>query len=117
MYSLNKDTDTSSLIEKSLIQVAIGLHQIILNFDGDLSISSEGKIVHKSDGHIITISSYPHQCISLMRLIGMKIQKVLIKNEKTLILQFNNNEELEFQDDSEHYETLSVTGKDNNIVM
>jgi len=42
MFGLPSDFDASFLEGAMVLQVCIGLHEVILNFDGDISITIEG---------------------------------------------------------------------------
>jgi hypothetical protein len=43
MYGLDTDVDLSFLRNREVIQVAVGLHQIVFAFDGEINVSVEGK--------------------------------------------------------------------------
>ena len=43
MYGLNPEINLSFLVGRELLQVCIGIHQVQLHFDKDVSISIEGQ--------------------------------------------------------------------------
>jgi hypothetical protein len=46
MYGLDKDMDLSFFSEKELLQVCVGEYQIIIRFDGDITLSLECTFEH-----------------------------------------------------------------------
>lgn len=116
MYDLDKNTDTTPLIGKVLIQICVGLYQLIMNFDNDLTISVESQLIYRYDGNEVIIDSYPEKCHCLMTLIGKKIQNAAIRDKQSLVLVFNGKEELEVIDSNEEFESFQVTGQDIDII-
>lgn len=111
MYGLHKDTDLSFLKGQELIQVAIGVFQVQFHFDRDAIISVEGEFQYSSESN----SSHWHQgtpeaAAPVLRLLGSSVQKVGGREDGTLELTFSNGDRLVVKDNSEQYESYTISG-------
>ena len=117
MYGLDKATDLTFLIGKSLTQICIGLFQLILNMDNGLSISVEGAFEYIVPGRAIQSGELPGSACFLVELLGKKIIGVDIASGGTLVLMFENGSHLRFLDSNPDAESYQITGLDKDIVV
>jgi hypothetical protein len=113
MYGLNsKDTDLSFLLYKEVQQVCIGLYQVILNFDSDVSISVECRVAHHlgEDGKVEEWSpSGSASRSSLPLLLGSRISDVTVVGRGTLRIVFSNRNTLLLYDESDEHESYQIS--------
>jgi hypothetical protein len=95
MYGLPDHTDLSFIKDKALLQVCIGFNEVILNFDGNISITAQTDIAHTLNGEITAVykASIPTAPM-LVRFLHESVTRVSIQAPGTLVLQFSNNEGL-----------------------
>jgi hypothetical protein len=118
MYGLNKNTDLSFLIQRQLEQVAIGLHQVQLNFDQDVSISLECQFDHISNGEsLITSKNLPHSASSLLQLIGSKICEVENPGNGNIENIFSDQSIVKIFDNNESYESYQISAPGINLIV
>jgi hypothetical protein len=118
MYGLSKKTDLSFLIERQLEQVAIGLYQVQLNFDQDVSISLECKFDHTSNGKsLITSENLPSSASSLLQLIGSKLIRVENHGNGNIEIIFSDQSIVKIFDDSESYESYQISAPGINLIV
>lgn len=117
MYGLDKATDLTFLVGKGLVQICVGLFQLILNFDDGVSISIEGEVEH------IPVAK-PPQSGSLQRvgcclgdLLGKKIRGFEINDGGMLELTFSDGNTLRLYDSNPDAESYQITGPARNIVV
>ena len=111
MYGLNKDTDLTFLKGQEVTQVAIGTFQVQFCFDKDAIISVEGEFQYFSENS----SSHwrqgtPEAAAPTLRLLGSSVQNVDGKEDGTLDLTFSNGDRLVVKDNSEQYESYTISG-------
>src|SRR5690242_2846743 len=108
MYGLQLGTDLSFLKGKRLFQVCVGMTDIILQFDENVSITITGAdMAHRSEAGEET-AVYRRSIPSAPMLMGFlheSIESWSIEEPGTLILEFSNRQALEIRDSSPHYES------------
>jgi hypothetical protein len=118
MYGLNKNTDLSFLIGKELSQVAIGLHQVQLNFDQDVSINMECQFDHISNGESLTTSkNLPDSASSLLQLIGSKIIRVENHGNGTIEIIFSDQSIVKVYDNNESHESYQISAPGIDLIV
>ncbi|MDH5459217.1 MAG: DUF6188 family protein [Nitrospinota bacterium] len=118
MYGLNKKTDLSFLIERQLEQVAIGLHQVQLNFDQDVSISLECKFDHTSNGKsLITSENLPSSASSLLQLIGSKLIRVENHGNGDIEITFSDQNIVKIFDSNKSFESYQISSPSINLII
>jgi len=118
MYRLKKDVDLSFLNGRELIQVAIGMYQVIFAFDEDVTISIEGMFTY-SDGARETVwkPATPDAATSALALLGTKVEQTEGEENGTLTLTFSNGGRLTIPDSSQEYESYQITRPGETIVV
>lgn len=118
MYGLPENTDLSFFNGKILLQVCIGYNEVILRFDGDVSITIQTDIAHKS-GDVFTAlyKTIIPSAAMLVSFIHKSISKASAKSPGTLVLEFSNGEGLEIYDTSSEYESYQIMHDANLIVV
>lgn len=110
MNRIPKDLDLSPLCGLEVIQVAIGHNEVILQFHPTGTITLEGAWTLKDKEGGIVDQAMEHSQRDAWRIhkvIGRKILKFVIKDERRLDVHFEGFV-LEIEDDSDHYETFSI---------
>lgn len=119
MYGLDKDTDLSFLSEKELLQVCFGWVDVILNFDGHITLSLECTFEHVTkDGQVfLGDSSKPISCSSLLTLLASSVKHVDNIGEGSIELFFSNGDRVRIYDSNESTESHHITFPEGRIVV
>ena len=109
MYGVPDKQRLMRFIGKALIQICIGSHQVILQFEDNLSISVETKIEHDiPDEGARHYNEYWKQDTSLSRLLGARIDDIDVILSRRLCLKFSNEHSISVDDDSNEYEAMAI---------
>lgn len=109
MYGLPKQTDLSFLANLELIQVCIGIYQVILHFDKETSISLECEY---------QVNGKTKDLIGLVSLLGQHIIDVTIQDEKgEIVLKFSQEGVLVFRDSNLNYESYQIMGQGKALIV
>jgi len=112
MHGFAKDLDLSHLISGELTSVSIDQNNIYFAFvpDNHICISGEWKVIDDKnslvDGGIL---GEDKDAYKIHKLLGKKIKDYKINSPKSLFIIFNNNWILEIIDNSDHYESCSIS--------
>jgi Family of unknown function (DUF6188) len=118
MYGLNKNSDLSFLVEKQLCRVSVGLYQVQLNFDQDISIYMECQFDHILNGKSQILSEdLPSSASSLLQLIGSTIAKVENQGNGDIEIIFSNQNVLKVFDNNKSYESYQISGPDIQLIV
>lgn len=118
MYGLNKEVDLSFFLGNELIQVCIGLHQLILNFSGDISISIECEFFHLSKGRALNKSSeLLDSARSLLSTLGCCVTDINNLGNGNLEIKLSNGDIIQINDSNEDYESYSIITPNENIIV
>jgi hypothetical protein len=119
MYGLPDDLDLSFFVGTSLIQLGMGEHQIIfvLHPDVRLSVGSRMRLANL-DGDVVAIDEdYRETAGVLLPLISHDVQSASRTSSGALRLEWSNDAALEVDDDSDQYESYTITHGDRLIVV
>ncbi len=118
MYGLPNDLDLSFLVGVTLLQVCVGANEVILHFDGEVSITIESRFrVRGTNGHDAVFEDKPSSAASLAELLSDSIVDCLGHQDGTLRLSFAKGGLLEVYDSLEHYESYQIQhGQDIHVV-
>jgi len=120
MYGLSKDIDLSFLTGREVIQVAIGIYQIIFGFDEDVRISAYSQFRY-FDGQEEWIWKPERGAEQIaartVSLLGATIQGFEGQENGTLTLDFSNGHRLTIPDSSKEYESYDITRPGETIVV
>lgn len=109
MHGLTENDDFSFLVSKELIQICIGFNQVIMQFDGDISISVETPIKHiDSCGNEYIYENNKSIGSEFISLLGKGITSV-IPNAGVLKLVFDKGEAIELVEDDKAFESFHIS--------
>jgi hypothetical protein len=118
MNGLPPNIDLSFLRGIELLQVCVGLHEVILHFTSDVSITIQGRFDHvQPSADARTDETLPSRAASLLMLIGKQVGSVSHKTSGELKLGFSGNHWLTFFDDSPQYEAYTISHGEELIVV
>ncbi len=113
MYGFPEDLDLSHLLEGELIRISIDKYNLLFVFDApENTINIAGKWEIRNDKKEVVdygIIEEEKESYKVHQLLGYKIKKYEVLSPKFLVLIFDNNWELEIVDNSEQYETCSIS--------
>jgi hypothetical protein len=113
---MTKD-DVTFLVDRVLLQIAIGKYQIIFNFDQNISISVESDLEYRHRSEIahwsIGNEDIPEK-MPWLKLVGHHISTIQWLEDKSLKLSFENSNELIFFKGTKGYESFQIT-KDGRV--
>jgi hypothetical protein len=120
MHGLKKEIDLSFLNGRELIQVAIGVYQIIFAFDEDVTISVEAEFSY-FDGCSESVwklgPGSREMAARTVALLGATIERFEGHEDGTLALTFSNGHHLIILDSSKEYESYHITRPSETIVV
>ena len=118
MYGVPDSSEWSFLVGREVIQVCIGLHQVSLRFDGQVSMNIECDFDHAPVADTLRPGSgLPHKAAGLVSLLGSTVTSALSKSGKILEIRFTNKEVLRIYDSNAIYESFQVTTPDKEIIV
>jgi hypothetical protein len=120
MHGLRQDIDLSFLYGRELVQLAIGLYQIILRFDEEVAISVEGEFRYFDGQDEWAWRPEPGSSLCAAHVassLGMTIDSVRGDANGTLVLVFSNSHRLTLMDANKEYESYDITRAGQTIVV
>jgi cytoskeletal protein RodZ len=118
MYGLKEGIDLSFLTGRVLIQVAVGLYQVIFAFDEHVTISVEGSYqLHNEDGTSIWSPGATSTAAPALSLLGATVTNARGESNGTLTITFSGKESLVIMDSSEKFESYQITKPGTTIVV
>ncbi|MEM1061239.1 MAG: DUF6188 family protein [Planctomycetota bacterium] len=118
MYGLSKDVDLSFLLDKDLIQVCFGLHDLMLHFDGGVEIALTSEVSCNVNGECSQrTADFQNVTKPLLALIGKTTVKVVGKADGTLSILFKDDNSVTIYDNSDRYESYTIKGGGGVIVV
>ena len=118
MYGLPQNVNLAFFAGRTLLQVCIGAHDLILNFDGNVSVtvtSSVGCI--GPDGAIQQYVNFRLAAPAVLDLLNHVIVSAEGDQEGTLTLKFQDGGTLSIYDDSKEYESYIIRSNEQVIVV
>jgi len=118
MYGLPADLDLGLFREKTLIQVCIGMHDLILNFDGGVSVSIGSSIgLATTDGAYQKYKNLLESAVGVVALLGRTVMSSTADADGTLSLQFSGGARVDIYDDSKQHESYTIINGDRMFVI
>lgn len=109
MHGLPADLDLTFLQGIVLLQVCTGANEVILNFDGDVSIAVESKCrVRDASGRETAFNHPRSSSAALTELLSDVVTEALGSTDGTLRLAFSRGAIVEIYDSNEHYESYQI---------
>ncbi|MFQ5502455.1 MAG: DUF6188 family protein [Phycisphaerae bacterium] len=118
MHGLPVGVDLSFFRGRQLLQVCVGLNDVILNFDNGVSLSIQTSISHHSSTGKATIyEEYTPAATMLMSLLHQTIVGVRGDKKGTLHLEFSEGDCIHVYDSSEQYESYQIKHRGGEIIV
>jgi hypothetical protein len=118
MYGLPTGLNLSFLHERSLLQLWVGLHEFILNFDQGVSITVTSSIGFElSDGPYRRYEDFREAVGIAATLLNERVTLAQGKSDGTLCLEFGDHRRVDVFDDSTQYESYTIRNQDQLIVV
>jgi hypothetical protein len=117
MYKLSHQTDLDFLQQKQLQMLCFAEYSLYLHFESDITITIEGRIKHKVGKAKNQIYSFPIHTSCLMRLLGTSVQRIEVKNDENLLLEFSNGDLLVLEGQNGPYEAYQIRHKGGQIIV
>jgi hypothetical protein len=119
MNGLPKTTDLTFLLGQELTQVCVGVHQTILHFDGDTSITLECKFavskVAEAGGEACAYSR--SAAVDFLKILGSRISRVTNNGNGELEIAFSDGTLVVMFDSNTNYESYQIVGPAQTIVV
>lgn len=117
MSQNTKPLDLDFLVGKELLQVCVGLHQSVLNFEGDTALSLESRfLVSSRQGGSSDGERSDQDGQALLKLLGARITRVCARDGE-LTVAFSNDHELLVHKNKSEYESYQITSPTQTIVV
>jgi hypothetical protein len=117
MHGIPKDTDLSPLVGTTLEQLCIGLHEIILRFGDNLSLTVEGSLRIDFDSTSWNGSKYGEAANVFAALLGVEVIRCAVIDSKTLCIEFANGGVVTAYDSKDCYESFQLRLGDRLVVV
>lgn len=119
MYGFPPSHAFAALIDQKLTQLRVGVYQIQLVFDGDLTLSIQSTFTHSvaPPSDPAEDFSFPRSGSTLTSLLGSKVTSAITSPPESLTIAFSNGESLTVYDDDPHYEALSFSGPGFTVIV
>ncbi len=117
MNGLPEQIDLSFLEGRELIQVCVGMFQVIFGFDDQVSISVEGCYSVHSEAGESTWKSGEKPRSDVLNLLGANVAHVRGEADGTLTLTFSEDLSLVIFDSSKEYESYQIAKPGTIIVV
>jgi hypothetical protein len=118
MNGLPEGTDLTFLLNRELIQVCVGLYQVILNFDGKVSISIEGDFIAELKGRTAKRGKkLPMSASVLLDLLGQRVEEVQGSADGTLSLKLGHAATITIFDSNREFESYQIWNGTELIVV
>ena len=118
MFGLPKDLNLAFFEGKVLLQACFGANDLILNFDGDVSLTVLSSVSCKSSSGIIQQYDDFRQVAPLvMALLNCTVLSAEGDEAGTLTLWFDGGGTLAIHDDSNEYESYTIKNGEQMIVV
>ena len=108
MFGLPPQTDLTFLGNSELLQVCIGLHQVIMRFDKEITISLECEY---------WVNGIVQDQMGVVGVLGHRITAVVQGEGGQITARFSSGSLLEFRDSNSCYESYQITAPGRHIVV
>ena len=118
MYGLPRDINLAFFNGKTLLQACFGANDIILNFDGNISITVTSSLgCMGSGGSIQQCDDFRQTAPSVLELLNQTVLTAEGDEAGTLTLKFDGGGMLAIYDDSKNYESYVINNGGQMIVV
>lgn len=112
MYKFPSDLDLSHLIGCEVVQISLAPYNLFIQLEPENHINIEGVWrLYDSSGNLVDEGNGQDEkdAYRIHRLLTHKIEQYIVVNPTTLALIFENKWKLEIVDDSDQYESCSIS--------
>lgn len=118
MYRMGEGFDASFLIGQELTQVAIGVNDVVFRFDEGFSILATTDFDVRINGVSSSwIAGSPDSASGVLGLVGQTISAVRVVSEVLLRITFANSSCVDLKDDSEQFESFTISRPGSILVV
>lgn len=118
MYGLPQDINLTFFNGKTLLQACFGAHDLILNFEGDVSVTVTSSLGCMDSGdNIQKYDDFRQAAPAVMVLLNQTILSAAGDEAGTLTLKFDGGGVLAIYDDSKEYESYTIKNAGQTIVV
>jgi len=118
MYGLPRDVSLDFFPGKTLIQVCFGPHDLIFNFDGDVSVSVMSSVGYEgADGQRYHHDDYRQIAPIVLGLLNQSVTSATGDEAGTLTLKYSGGGTLHVYDDSSEYESYTIRNGEQMIIV
>jgi hypothetical protein len=120
VYGLPLNIDLSFLAGKVLLQICFGANEVVLNFDGNVTIVVTSSIACRKGivGHLCQkFQEYKSAAAMLLEFLQQVVTSAQGEEDGTLTLTFDDSSAIVLYDDSEHYESYIIKHGNGTIVV
>lgn len=118
LHGLPSNVDLSFFEGRRLVQVCVGLHELIINFDNRVAITAECRIaVSVQDEALRQFDDPTLAAVELFRILQRIVESVEGRNDGELILRFECGSSVHLYDDATHYESYMIRNGEELIVV
>ena len=114
MHRIEKNTNLSALAGKSVEQICIGVHQVILRLEDDLYISIEGNFSFETQARQ---EDYRTSAKAFADLLDHRIVDAEVLCDDAVGFKFSNGTMLTIFDSSDYYESFQIKLPDRLLVV
>jgi hypothetical protein len=110
--------DASFLVGKQLLQVAIGVNEVIFRFDEGFDILAATNFDVCFDGESSSwTAGSPESASCVLGLLGQTISKVEVVSESLLRIKFASGSSVDLKDDSDQFESFTISRPGSILVV
>jgi hypothetical protein len=118
MYGLERGVNLAFFTGKILLQICIGCHDLILNFDGDVSVTvTSGLACVEPDRAMQRYDDFCEAAPKVLEFLNQAVLFVEGDEAGTLTLKFDGGGTLSIYDDSKEYESYTIKNGSQLIVV
>jgi hypothetical protein len=118
VYGIPEGVDWSFMLGAKLNQVCIGLYQVTLALDGDISITIECEFEHVRPQPVPEAqAALSHRAKTLVESLGDEIIEVTRESQWTLAIRFAGSGTLKIHDSNVRYESFQIVSPKDEIIV
>ena len=119
MYRVPPDLDLRFCIAQPLNQIALGKYDVQFNFDSGVTIllRSEAEVLHNNSIVATWAETTGWSSLAFMSLLNQSATHAYVPNERTIELQFPEDNVLRLYDNSDQFESMQIFGRDQKLVV
>jgi hypothetical protein len=118
MNGFPPNVDLGFISGRQLIQVCVGLHDLILNFDENVRLLVTSCIsVSDAQGPDKRFEDFRDAVGEVARALGEKVRSAEAEDDRTLRIEFENGVWMRVFDDSDQFESFVIHGPSGEIIV